>query len=400
MSVPSEGQRFVQEIQTLNRLRLQPELIQQASRNDVPELTLQKQLRAEYDSQLVRAAITLADLRRRAGSKFSRAPEMWFDRKGLEQATPELVAAYKARRFGQQCKQVVDLCCGIGADSVALARQGLAVTSVDLSPVACLFTELNGEVYGIRENLETFVNDVRKFDLKDQFIHFDPDRRTNQQRAVRLEDYSPSLEFLQQVTQSSKAGAVKLSPASNFGGKFPGCEIELISLNGECKEATVWFGELASPEPSRATILPGDFTIAADPADHYPEIGELGEFLYDPDPAIVRSGLVDALAEKLNLLRLDDAEEYLTSDSLVSSPAITPFRVLAKLPNNPKAIGKYLRSGPCGDLEIKCRHVPVKVEQLRKQLPILGSGRKSLIIARLAGKTHAVIAERVATTTN
>ena len=56
-------------------------------------------------------------------------------------------------------------------------------------------------------------------------------------------------------------GAIKLSPASDFAQHFagPNVEIELISLRGECKEATVWFGELASCR-RRATRLPEDVT--------------------------------------------------------------------------------------------------------------------------------------------
>ena len=52
------------------------------------------------------------------------------------------------------------------------------------------------------------------------------------------------------------AGAIKVGPASDFGKHFAGpeFEVELISLRGECKEATVWFGELVSCR-RRATRL-------------------------------------------------------------------------------------------------------------------------------------------------
>jgi hypothetical protein len=50
-------------------------------------LQIQKQLRARFDDPLVRAALTLAELRRKAAAKFPRAAELWFDRQGLEQAT-------------------------------------------------------------------------------------------------------------------------------------------------------------------------------------------------------------------------------------------------------------------------------------------------------------------------
>ena len=48
-------------------------------------------------------------------------------------------------------------------------------------------------------------------------------------------------------------------PTSRRISPVPGFEIELISLRGECKEATVWFGELASCR-RRATRLPEGVT--------------------------------------------------------------------------------------------------------------------------------------------
>ena len=45
-------------------------------------------------------------------------------------------------------------------------------------------------------------------------------------------------------------------------------EIELVSVSGECREATVWFGELKGDAPYRATVLPGGESIAGDPMVH------------------------------------------------------------------------------------------------------------------------------------
>ena len=78
-------------------------------------------------------------------------------------------------------------------------------------------------------------------------------------------------------------GGIKASPASNFGGKFPHAEIELVSLEGECKEATIWFGELAEPGLWRTTVLPSGETIAGDP------LAAVVPSLF-PGPVSLRSG--------------------------------------------------------------------------------------------------------------
>ena len=71
-----------------------------------------------------RAALTMeqAQLRIRARAKFIRASEMFFTRRGLEQATGRRIAKYKAGRF-RKLKNVADVCCGIGGDLIKLANR-------------------------------------------------------------------------------------------------------------------------------------------------------------------------------------------------------------------------------------------------------------------------------------
>src|SRR2546428_11531845 len=83
----------------LHDLRNAPELLRIVAQSRGNELALQKRLRREYPERLVRGAFALCELRRKGAAKFSRASEMWFDRPGLEPATPEPVARPKARRL-------------------------------------------------------------------------------------------------------------------------------------------------------------------------------------------------------------------------------------------------------------------------------------------------------------
>ena len=350
-------------------------------------------MRKSYPDDLVRLGLLVHQLRLRAGGKFTRADRMWFDRVGLEQATAEAVARHKALRFPEgEC--VWDLCCGIGSDAIALARR-CTVTAVDLHPSACLRTIWNAEVYEIAERIEIRLDDVAAMPSPENLIHLDPDRRAMKTgRANRLEEYVPGIDVLRRLMADCPGGAIKLGPASNFGGKFPQAEIELISLAGECKEATVWFGSLAGTEPFRATVLPSGESLAGHPLSVEVPVVPLQAYLYDPDPAVVRSGLVDLCADRLGLSRLDAAEEYLTADSFVDSPFAAPFRVLAELPNNERELRRYLRESPFGSYEIKCRHIPTAAETLRKRLPISGREPATLFLARLAGQARWIVAQR------
>ncbi len=375
----------------LRVLRSAPDLFVQIGALGGSELALQKILRRQFPDEVVRAAIALHDLRRRAMNKFTRAERLWLDRQGYEQSTAEAVANHKAKRF---IGPVWDLCCGIGSDAMALSSRG-EVTAVDLNPSACLRTQWNAEVYEVADRLKTECLDVLQLPSLTGLVHIDPDRRPGSTgRVSRIEDYVPGLDFLRRLMSESRGGAIKVSPASNFGGKFPDAEIELISLNGECKEATVWFGELAGSSLFRATVLPAGETISGHPLQVSVPVSPLGRYLYDPDPAVVRAGLVDLLADKLGISRLDPAEEYLTSDQYVQSPFVQTFETLVNLPNNERDLKAWLRTADIGSIEIKCRHIPIQADILRRRLPLDGTGQGVVIFARLDGKARIIGARR------
>ncbi|MBM80714.1 MAG: hypothetical protein CMJ78_08990 [Planctomycetaceae bacterium] len=385
-----------EECELLRELRSTPALFEElASLDGVSEFKTQARLRKKHSPELVRAAMTLQELRQRATLKFHRAEQMWFDRQGLEQATSEKIAFHKSKRFTDH--EVWDLCCGVGGDSIALAQRG-RVYSVDISEAACLRTAWNAEVYGVGSNVETRTGIAETTEVRDRFVHIDPDRRAGKNRqgprSLRLANSVPSLDFLQQLTVDARGGAIKLSPASDFLGKFPGCEIELISLNGECKEATIWFGELAGADPFRATVLPSGETLAGDPMASIAEIGGVSEYIHDPDPGLVRAGLIDLAAESLELERLDDAEEYLTSSTPVESSFVQSFRVLDVLPNNDREVRRAIQATDFGQVEIKCRHIPISAESIRRKLKLSGKQAGTIIYARVLGKTQVILCER------
>jgi hypothetical protein len=430
---PSAGS---DEVDTLRRLVEMPELFREIAAERGTEFQIQARLRERYPADLVRMALEIADLRRRAAGKFSAASRMWFARQGLEQATPELVARHKAARFAAASGSdpVWDLCCGIGGDALAMAAVR-DVIAVDADPAQTLRTELNAAACGVAgvtvcpsprpspplgsvdgmgaplagergaqarlgggqapHRLETRVADVTTLALDGALVHIDPDRRAGGQRVLRLEQYAPPLEWLQQLAIRARGGAIKVSPAGNFGGKFPEAEVELISLNGECKEATIWLGELRDAAPWRATVLPAGATIAGHPLDAPTDVRPIGRYLYDPDPAVVRAGLVDLVCRDLGLWRLDSAEEYLSSDAPAASPFAAPFEVLEVVPNNAKTIRAAIRSRCWGEVEIKCRHVKVDADAERRRLPLEGEGAGVLLFARLESRTRAVLARRV-----
>ena len=115
------------------------------SRNHLQIIT---KLRQQVAPPLAQAVLQTAVLRQKAAVKFSRAEAMYFTRTALEQASSEIIAAYRAKRFaGAGMRTIVDLGCGIGGDALALTAVA-DVIGVDLDSLRLHMARENVKAYG------------------------------------------------------------------------------------------------------------------------------------------------------------------------------------------------------------------------------------------------------------
>ncbi len=347
----------------------------------------------------VAAAVRLASCRARAGAKFSRGNRMWLDPVGMEQATSEVVARYKARRF--ETEHVVDLCAGIGGDTIALAGRS-KVMAVDLDRAMCRRLAWNAAVYEVAERVLPCRCRAETFAIPHgAWVHIDPDRRSGGPRRARLlADYRPGIEFLRSLMIAAPGGALKLSPASDFAVHFdrPQLEIELISVSGECKEATVWFGAAATCR-RRATRLPENVTWTDRDGDsrlgfQVPAV-PVSTFVFDPDPSLLRAGLLDSFAAAHGLNRIAADVDYLTSNRLLNAPFLTAFEVQSVHRLDLKQLRRLVAEQDLGPLEIKIRGLDLAPEHVRTQLRARGTRSGTLILSGGTGPARAIIARRV-----
>ena len=345
------------------------------------------------------AAVRLTASRRRGASKFSRADRMWLEPTALEQATSEAVARHKARRFADRAGVVFDVCCGIGGDALAIAGAGPRVLAVDRDFGMCRRTLWNASVYDVADRVSAVQARAESIEFpSESWVHVDPDRRTGATRAKDLEGYEPGLDFLHGVTRRCRGGAIKLGPASDFNAHFSaaGFEIELISLGGECKEAAVWFGEAATCR-RRATRLPEGITWTDrdGPSGVSAPFRGVGPWVFDPDPALGRSGLLDGFAIVNGLSRLALGVDFLTGERPIGSPFLVAFEVVGTFPLDRKTLRREIAARGIGTLEIKTRGVDVRPEELRKELRPEGEGTATLLVYGAPEGRRAVLARRV-----
>lgn len=369
------------------------------SKTDV--LSLVSKLRKHgHSADLVANVLSQAKLRRRAQAKFGEfANTMFFTEAGLEQASRLKVAAIHAGRFRSAgINHVADLGCGIGAESLALASLDIKVSAFELDEVTAAMATYNLAKFN---NVEVAQADVTQIDLApyDGFF-IDPARRElngpnreTTKRKFDLEDLAPSWEFVLELSRT-KATIAKLGPGIDHKDIPSEAEAVWISDNGDLVEAGLYFNQVRRNEVSRAALLitPTGTHELTSPhrARTDAPLGELSEYVFEPDNSVIRSHLVGDLAIANDLQLFAPEIAYLTGSSPLVSPWLRSYRVIDNLIFDRKKLKAYLRERQIGVLEIKKRGADITPEQLRRELDPKGPNSATLIVTRV-GSTHRVL---------
>jgi hypothetical protein len=360
-------------------------------------------LRAEgYAPGLVAAVLTQAKLRRRARKKFGDFTDgMLFTEDGLEQASRLQAAALHAGRFrGAGIKQVADLGCGLGAESMAMGAIDLNVRAFEIDEITAALAVFN---LGAFDNVEVEQADITTLDLsKFEALFFDPARREldgKGERAARKFDpsqFSPNFDWVLEQARTKPSG-IKLGPGHPHEAIAQDAEAQWLSIDGDLVELALWFGEVKRPKVARAATVvnsTGRHEIVSDTFESEPaEVGAIKNFIYEPDNAVVRSHLIADLARQVDATLISKEIAYLTSDSEIDSPMMRGFRVIDEMAFDRKKLKAYLRDRNIGTLEIKKRGVDVVPEQLRKELNLKGEIAATLILTRVGDDHRALLAE-------
>ncbi|VTR77911.1 class I SAM-dependent methyltransferase [Cellulomonas hominis] len=374
--------------------------------DDAQAMALSERLRKDgFAADLVAAALTQSRLRARAHDKLGEfADGMLFTPAGLEQATRLVVAARHARRYvAAGVQRVADVTSGIGADAMAFAGVGLRVLAVDADETTAALATVNLRHF---PEAEVRHGDGLALDLEAEGIdgvYADPARRTA--GGSRVHDpaaYSPPLDAVLALRERVPALGLKLGPGVPHSALPHDAEAQWVSVDGDVVELGLWFGPLAPDGPGRSALLLGAgggsaVLRAGDPEAHaHPPVGDVGAYLYEPDGAVIRAGLVAEAAAEVQGRLVDRTIAYVTSDALHATPYATAYRVLDQMPFGLKRLRAYLRERDVGSLTIKKRGTAVVPEQLRRQLDLRGSTSATVVLTRVGGQQQVLLVEPVA----
>lgn len=362
-------------------------------------------LSRSFPRELARAALEIAILRQEAKDKFPLAGKMYFTRSALEQATPFEVSAYRSERY-RGFNPLVDLACSVGGDTIALASVAPTI-GMDLDPLRLAMARANMRALDQDDRVTLLQVDLKAplplaSHPSDQALFFDPSRRTRGRRVFSVDDYTPPLSVVNSWLPRFTALGVKISPGVKLEQiRDYDAEIEFISLEGDLKEAALWFGPLKSVS-RRATVLPGPYTLtplakvaegrwSGSETEQIIPISEPRNFLYEPDPAVIRAGLVEDLGVELQASQLDADIAYLTSENLTPTPFARAWAVNDWFPFQLKRLRAYLRARNVGEVVVKKRGSPIQPEDLIRDLRLEGDQQRVVFLTHLEGRPIVII---------
>ncbi len=352
-------------------------------------LALLSQLRQTLSPDEAAAILTTLILRQRAGSKFGDdAGKMLFTADALQQASQPRISQYRAGQI--ESDSVLDLCCGIGADSVAFARSGKRVLGLDIDPVRIAIARHNAAALGLSARFH--VAEARDpLPAGHACVFYDPSRRDSQgQRIGHVERYLPPLSLVRRWR--ARELVVKLSPAVDRGqlAGYPG-QLEFVSLEGRLSEALLWLHRPAGPPIATRLDAAGAHRLTA-PGGAVAPIGPPKGWLLEPDPAILRAGLTHDLALDLSASLLDERIAYMTLERPAATPWGRQWQILDWMPFQLKRLRRYLAERGVGEITVKKRGFPMTPEQLIQRLRLKRGGEsRVLVMTRHGGRAIAII---------
>lgn len=358
------------------------------------DLKIGEVLRCALTAEQAALVLTQLDLRERARVKFRHAEQMLFTRAGLEQATSEEIASYRARRYENQ-PNIIDLCCGIGGDLMALAATNTDLTAVDLDPVHLLLAAYNVGVVAPGHDLNLLEMDVRNVPIgSGNTIFIDPARRNDRGR-MRGYECEPPLAWAIELADRAAGVGIKAAPGIPHELVPADWELELISIGHDLKEAVLWSPELASATRQATTVEGGTIhSLLPEAGDEVSVRAVLpGDWLLDVNPAVTNAGLVQDLARQIGAERIDPEIGFLVTESEPTTPFAHAYRVIDVLPWHEKRIKEAISRHDIGPIDIRRRGLPGDVDAITRRLRGKGSRRAVIAMTRMDGVPTAIICE-------
>ena len=353
-------------------------------------------LRVALDSRIphAREVATQVKYLQRARQKLRRMYEARciLPQRAFEQASSEQTAAAKRLSGGR----LLDLTCGLGIDSTAMAERFESVVAIERDEVLAEVVRENLRRQDI-DNVEVVTASAEEYvaACKEQFdwIYVDPDRRTDQgRRVVRLEDCSPNVvELWPALKRISSRVAIKNSPLFDVEEAFRlfgRCGVEVLSLAGECKEVMI-YADGREPALAAEAVGKGRVEFKRSEIVNWPMPEEFAAAEYShliiPDVALQKARLVRHA--------LHDVADVWSENSF-GFARTEPRDVLGRVeeiariePFDMKALKRELKGV---GTDITMRDFPHPLDEVRRRTGMRSGNEQRLALTKVEGRCYTI----------
>lgn len=343
------------------------------------------------------AAIVQIECRRKFAAKLAATltafPDFYFPSVlAGEQASSDLLAAYHADLV-EEGEAVADLTAGLGIDAFHIARRAASVAAVELDHVRADALHFNAggldlpDVEVVEGDCADFIAHAKTEGRIFGTVFIDPARRSaTGDRVYALADCSPDVTALMpDIACIARQLIIKASPMLDVAHTIEHlnpkpCRITALGTPAECKElvVTVRFGAAAATTLIEAVTLHPDgtrdtfaFTREEEAAAPLPSVDTAvrpGDYVYEPSPALMKTGAFRLLATRYGLSIFHPNTRLFHSAEAVAAFPGRRYKVLEALPYASKVIKRLKNRWPSA--EVAVRNFGMSAEALRARLGV------------------------------
>jgi hypothetical protein len=367
-------------------------LVQSQQRIDV---AVSRQIVQQFGNEVGNLILQSAELQPKARRKFGDGI-WWATTRSLQQATTRTVAELKSQWFPDA--PVIDICCGIGGDAMALARHR-EVTLIDQDPVVLAAAVANVIQVGGKIASAT-CGDAQAVSLRHQCWHIDPDRRPTGRRTTQVDEMAPSWDWIASQIDTARAAIIKLAPATELAPDqlprtHPWHRAWISTSSGVCEQSLligqcVETASLTSGSHSAWIVRQGRAVthFAGLPTESIPFTDKIASYIADPDAAVRASGLTAAVTVKFGLHGLNGPTGFLTGeDCPIDEFPGTVGRVIWSGSMDDRKLRRVLRERNAYPGVVKARGIQCDTASLERRYRDLGTQAVTLWLG-CNGKTR------------
>jgi 16S rRNA G966 N2-methylase RsmD len=367
---------------------------------DVPTLALKK-APVGTDFSLALRQIEARQLLRKKVPSWSENEDLLFPpHLSIEQCSSEASAKYKASLL--QGQSFADLTGGLGIDTYFISRQFQQADYVEQQTELCElarhnFDVLNADIKVWNETAEDYLKHCEPKDC----IFLDPARRDAYGRkTVSISDCTPDVIDLQEkLLQKAEKVMIKLSPmldiSQALGELHHVKEVHVVAVFNECKELDFIMerGYQGEPQFVCVNLLTSQAKLCFTREEERSCPSRIADtvlnYLYEPNPAVMKAGCYKLLAERFDVLKLHKNSNLYTSEQFNPNFPGRIFKVEDWTPYSKKI--KQTLLSDVAQASIAVRNFPLSVAELRKILRIGDGDAIYLFATTLKGEKKIII---------